>query len=288
MSAAHDLAARLRAGAPPNIALMHLLMASASPEDAAASLAAARARYADLAAPLATIDTLLVAHPDAWQTVHAVADGVDHAPALASAEATLDHWRASFDRLAGASPEAGVALYALGDPDLLAAATAEVVEWLGGCFLLGPERDALDLGCGMGRFAEALAPRLRSVLGLDLSPGMVAEARRRSRQGNVRYAVGTGRDLAGVANDTIDIVLAADVFPYLVEAGLAEVHVAELGRVLRPGGHAVVLNYSYRGTPDRDGIELAAAAERQGLALDRVGERPFRFWDATAFILRRG
>ena len=140
----------------------------------------------------------------------------------------------------------------------------------------------------MGRFAEALAPRLRSVLGLDLSPGMVAEARRRSRHGNALYRVGTGRDLAGVPDRSVDLVLAADVFPYLVEAGLAGHHVAEAARVLRPGGAAVVLNYSYRGDPRRDRADLAGAAERSGFALERDGDRPFRLWDAAAYLLRRG
>ena len=180
-----------------------------------------------------------------------------------------------------------MALYALGDPALLAAATAEVVAVLDRWGLLGRDRDALDLGCGMGRFAEALAPHLRSVLGLDLSAGMIDEARRRSRHANVRFAVGTGRDLAGVADASVDLVLAADVFPYLVAAGLAEAHVAEMARVLRPGGAAALLNYSYRGDPERDRADLAVAAAGRGLVLERAGERPFRLWDATAFLLRR-
>ncbi|WP_237476913.1 class I SAM-dependent methyltransferase [Lichenibacterium dinghuense] len=285
MSAAEGLAARLRAGAPANVALMHLLLESATPEAAAGALAAAAAER-DLASPLAEVERLLDAHPEAWRTVHAVAGGVDHAPALPSSEATLDHWRTSFDRLAAASPEAGVALYALGDPALLAAATAEVVAALDGWGLLGRGRDALDLGCGMGRFAEALAPRLRSVLALDLSPGMIEEARRRSGHANVSYRVATGRDLAGVPDGSVDLVLAADVFPYLVEADLAEHHVAEAARVLRPGGALVILNHSYRGDPARDRADLAAAGA--GLfALERAGERPFRLWDAAAFALRR-
>ena len=282
-TSARALLARLRMGAPPNIALMHLLIAAPSPEGATEALAAARVDLS-LAEPLDAVARLWSAHPDAWRTVHAVADGVDHAPALATSEATLDHWRDSFDRLAAEAPEAGVALYALGDPGLLAAATAEVVEALEAWGLLGRDRDALDLGCGMGRFSEAMAPRLRGVLGLDLSAGMVEEARRRSRHGNVRYAIGTGRDLAGVADGSVDLVLAADVFPYLVEAGLAGHHVAEMARVLRPTGAAVILNYAYRG----DEADLAADAARHGFALERAGERPFRLWDAAVFLLRRG
>ena len=281
------LAMRLRDGTPPNVALMLLLMETASPAAAAEAVALARVQDPALADAVAEVERLRLAHPGAWATVHAVSDSVDHAPPSLSPDATLDRWRDAFDRLAATAPEAGVALYALGDPALLAAATAEVVEALRGWGLAGPASDVLDLGCGIGRFAAALAPGVRSVLGLDLSPGMVEEARRRVRFANVRFAVGSGRDLAGVAAESLDLVLAADVFPYLVEAGLAERHVAEIARVLRPGGAAAILNYSYRGDPGRDRAELAAAAARHGLSLGRAGERPFRLWDGAVFTMTR-
>jgi hypothetical protein len=57
--------------------------------------------------------------------------------------------------------------------------------------------------------------------------------------------------------------------------------------VLRPGGAAAILNYSYRGDPRRDGAELAAAAAIHGFGLERAGERPFRLWDAAVYLLRR-
>ena len=40
--------------------------------------------------------------------------------------------------------------------------------------------EALDLGCGTGRFARLLAQRAERVLGLDLSPQMIRVARERS------------------------------------------------------------------------------------------------------------
>ena len=78
----------------------------------------------------------------------------------------------------GTSPEASVALYSLGDPAILAAATEEIVAWLVAERLLPADADVLDLGCGIGRVG-GVAPRCRSVLGLDVSAGMVAEATRR-------------------------------------------------------------------------------------------------------------
>lgn len=42
---------------------------------------------------------------------------------------------------------------------------------------LRPSIDVLDLGCGPGTWALHLAPRVRSVLGVDLAPAFVAHAR---------------------------------------------------------------------------------------------------------------
>ena len=215
--------------------------------------------------------------------------GADHRPAGSAAEG-LSAQRRLFDRLAAISPEAGVAAYALGDPALLAEATAEIIGWLRGAGLLEGRPDILDLGCGIGRIAAALAPAAGSVLGLDLSPGMVAAARARcAGLARLRFAACSGRDLAGFDDASFDLVLAVDVFPYLVQAdpALAARHVAEAGRVLRPGGSLVILNYGYR-DPATDRAELAALARSSGLALLREGERPFALWDGALFWLRRG
>ncbi len=49
---------------------------------------------------------------------------------------------------------------------------------------------ALDLGCGTGAFARALARRADQVLGLDLSPQMIAVARERAGdQNNIEFRV---------------------------------------------------------------------------------------------------
>ncbi|WP_084112979.1 methyltransferase domain-containing protein [Belnapia moabensis] len=75
---------------------------------------------------------------------------------------------------------------------------------------------------------------------------MIAAARQRcGGYDNLRFAVSSGHDLAGVADVSCDLVLAVNVFPYLVAGGmaLAARHVAEAGRVLRSGGSLVILNF---------------------------------------------
>ena len=122
---------------------------------------------------------LLRSNPGAWGTVRMVLDDVRHDEAPGDANAAVRRWAAAFDRAACASPEGSVALYALGNPELLKAATEEVVDRLRDWGLIGRERDVLDLGCGIGRFGAALAGQVGGYVGIDISGEMIAAARRR-------------------------------------------------------------------------------------------------------------
>jgi hypothetical protein len=79
--------------------------------------------------------------------------------------------------------------------------------------------------------------------------------------------------------------MAVDAFPYLVAAGgdVAESHIHEAARVLKPAGELVILNYSYRGAPAQDREDVERTAEAAGLRTILAGTRPFGRWDGTAF-----
>ena len=283
----------LRSEAPPAIALMRLLMEAPSEAEARAALESARLSGAlgpGAAERLRAVEALWLGHPAAWSTVRATVADIAHQHRDPARPVTLAYWAEAFDRLVETSPEASVALYSLGSPDILAAATHEVCDRMADWGLLGRDRDALDLGCGIGRFLEALSPRLRSIVGLDVSSGMVAEARRRcAALVNVRIGQTSGRDLEPMRDRSLDLVLAADVFPYLVETGgdLAANHLAEIGRVLRPGGHGLILNYTYEGDPASHGQHISGVARSAGLMLLRTGTHDLRLWDAATFLLQK-
>lgn len=87
----------------------------------------------------------------------------------------------------------------------------------------------LDLGCGTGLAGVALAALARRIVGLDLSPAMLAEARKRGL-----YADLVEGDLESMAFDKrFDLVVAADVFNYLGDLGPT---FDAIGRALAPGG----------------------------------------------------
>ncbi len=231
----------------------------------------------------------------AWQELAGLVDGRDAALDGLAAEIRAlgsDHTSLGglagiarfFDRAVAHSPEAGVALYSLGDPALLAAATAEVVEWLAREALVPAEADVLDLGCGAGRIAAALAARCRSVLGVDVSPGMVAEAQRRHAETtNLRFAVTDGHTSPPGA---FDLILAVDSMPYMLQAGVADTMISGAAATLRPQGALVVLNLSYGRTVAEDRADALRWAGDAGLVLSVAGAQPFKLWDGDAWVWR--
>jgi SAM-dependent methyltransferase len=213
-------------------------------------------------------------------------DGTRDAPSI---EAGIAMSRDFFDRAVAFSGEASVALYSLGDPELLAAATVEIVDLFEEWGLLGPERSILQIGSGIGRLEEALAARVRVACGIDVSANMLAVARRRcAGLANVLLLRSSGRDLSLFKDETFDLVYGVDSFPYMHGAGmsLVEAHVREAHRVLRSRGELVILNFSYRGRPEQDRQDMARLGNACGFDVLVAGSQPFRSWDALAFRLR--
>lgn len=96
----------------------------------------------------------------------------------------------------------------------------------------GPWRRVLDIGCGTGLAGEAFRDAASWLEGIDLSPRMIAEARRKGLYD--RLALGEAhRLLADEPDGRFDLVLAADMVIYLGD--LAPLFAA-VARTLAPGG----------------------------------------------------
>ncbi|MEV5297332.1 class I SAM-dependent DNA methyltransferase [Amycolatopsis methanolica] len=93
-----------------------------------------------------------------------------------------------------------------------------------------------DIGCGTGRVTTYLDSLGVPVFGIDLSPGMLAEARR--RYPHLRFEVGTMSDLA-LEDASLGGILAFYSIIHTPPELLPEVF-AEFARVLAPGGHLMV------------------------------------------------
>lgn len=112
-------------------------------------------------------------------------------------------------------------------PELLAAALRDA-----GATPEGQGR-GLDLGCGTGLSGLALAPLVRRLEGLDLSPRMLAQARRRGIYAELHLA--DLLDWLPPRPGAFDLIAAADVLNYLGDLRPA---LAGIATALRPGGLA--------------------------------------------------
>jgi ubiquinone/menaquinone biosynthesis C-methylase UbiE len=112
----------------------------------------------------------------------------------------------------------------------------------------------LDLGTGTGDGAIAAARRwpAAEVLGVDVSREMVEEARRKAPE--LRFEVGDASRL-DVPDGSFDLVAMNNVIPFF----------GELGRIVRPGGHALFAFSRGAETP------IYVAPERLRRGLRRAG-----------------
>jgi SAM-dependent methyltransferase len=153
----------------------------------------------------------------------------------------------------------------------------------------------LEIGPGAGRWSVALAARAASLTLVDVSPQALARARDRLGQAShVRYVQGAGCDLPGVPDSSIDAVWSFDVFVHVAPLDLAG-YLAEIARVLRPGGVAVIHHADGRNRgriPSRHGYRapmsrglFAALAGERGLAVEEQLDSwgPDRRFDLAAY-----
>lgn len=119
---------------------------------------------------------------------------------------------------------------------------------------LRPGMDLLDLGCGPGSITAGLARAVApgTVTGVDRADSQIALARARMDDeglGNVRLLVAAA-DALPVADDAFDAAFAHALLEHLPDPDAA---LAEMRRVVRPGGPVVVVS------PDWGGFLLAPA-----------------------------
>ena len=95
---------------------------------------------------------------------------------------------------------------------------------------------ALDFGCGVGRLTQALASSFDRVVGVDVSPRMLALAAAFNRfPSRVSYTNNQRDDLGLFGNSTFDFIVSNIVLQHLPPA-LALAYIGEFFRVLAPGG----------------------------------------------------
>jgi arsenite methyltransferase len=110
---------------------------------------------------------------------------------------------------------------------------------------LGKGERVLDVGCGPGLLADAMAAKVGAdgrVCGIDLSEDMLTMSRRRcAGQPWTEFRRADATKLPYPA-DSFDAAVSTQVYEYVVDVPAA---LAELYRVIRRGGRAVILDTDY-------------------------------------------
>lgn len=130
-----------------------------------------------------------------------------------------------------------------GSYDEVGAIEAEILVHAG----LAPGMAVLDLGCGSGRLAVALARTLEiSYLGLDVVPALLDYARTKTPK-SYRFVLNRALSLP-VEAGSVDVLCAFSVFTHLLHAE-TYLYLEDAHRALRSGGR-VVLSFLEFALPD--------------------------------------
>jgi SAM-dependent methyltransferase len=106
-----------------------------------------------------------------------------------------------------------------------------------------PGSRVLDVGCGVGRWSRLLAARGAQVIGVDLSPTMIDQARSRAVDDGVaercRFAVA---DLACLdLGERFDLVLGVTVLQHILDPAAFRAALCAMAAHLAPGGRMILL-----------------------------------------------
>ena len=133
---------------------------------------------------------------------------------------------------------------------------------------IGGSGRILDVGCGEGQVARALAASGSTVVGIDPTLRNIEVAR--ERRGGPEYRVGTADSLP-FPECSFDSVVACLVFEHI---DALDDSIAEVSRVLRPGGvFAFFLNHPLLQTPGSGWID------------DHIIDPPEQYWRIGAYLV---
>ena len=145
----------------------------------------------------------------------------------------------------------------------------------------------LDFGCGSGRVAYWIAPKVKKVIGLESTPGMIEVAERNRTAENVGFMVYDGVRFPSFPHP-FDLILSVGVLQYMRGEVLKKT-VGELARYLRKDGKGCLIEQaSDNSTIERPKVEeyLEAFKESNLECLRYYPIRNGRWW--MLYLIRYG
>lgn len=118
---------------------------------------------------------------------------------------------------------------------------SEDLRWAVDRLALDKDDDVLDVAAGTGLLSRAIAPKVRSVVGIDLTPEMIEHGRQaaeREKLSNVRFEKGAAEDLPYDPSSFDMVVTRFSVHHFQNPAAV----LLEMARVCRSGGRVAIID----------------------------------------------
>lgn len=104
----------------------------------------------------------------------------------------------------------------------------------------GSGKTAVDIGCGVGRFTQALGRRFGEAIGIDVSDKMIAQAKAAAPNlANLTFIVSDGVSLPQ-PSDSADFVWSYEVFQHMPALEVIRSNLREVVRILRSSGYGLL------------------------------------------------
>lgn len=148
----------------------------------------------------------------------------------------------------------------------------------------------LDVGTGLGHYAERIGPVCEQVIAIDVCPAAIARARARLHAiPNLDFQTRNIRRFTG-ASEPFDLIILGDVLYYLGDREFPNEFDHIVGKIvsfLSPGGRILMSHYVSSDRPEREVSAYTAAFERRGLTIERSRRFNDGENDWTQAVLRK-
>jgi ubiquinone/menaquinone biosynthesis C-methylase UbiE len=148
--------------------------------------------------------------------------------------------------------------------------------------------NVLEIGCGIGRLSEFIAPKVEKLFAIDISEEMISQGRKRLNHINNIELYSTDGVSLPLGSDSVEIVFSFIVFQHMPSKEIVRKNMEEISRVLRVGGIAKI---QLRGVPvnknewyygpsftKKDAYKLIRDLPLEIVKLEGVGEKYFWIW----------
>lgn len=153
-------------------------------------------------------------------------------------------YKGVWNRLAFFQQQAVLNVIGKTSEDEIVASAIKTRDILSETILIKPDDVVVEIGCGIGRVGQMIAPLCKKWIGCDVSKRMLLHASKRLKNlKNVKLVEISGFDLEPLETQSVDVVYCTVVFMHLDEWDRYN-YIKEAFRILKQGGRIFIDNFN--------------------------------------------